>query len=197
MWKQAVTRNKVKTKTTYCFHKARDRTVYSVSEVLWGKHWYLRKREYKVISRFLLLEPAMKAGIRVQQTWVHSWMPIQNNFPSIGFELLPNIPGWCLLSECLAVIQNLWRENYFEWAFVNGPKSGIDANSIISLIQRINVNGGPFLSLLLGMCSVEITLFRVTKYRHFCRFQMIFSGCWASSKNVFSLQIKNNTCWNF
>ena len=51
-------------------------------------------------------------------------MPIQNNFPSIGFELLPNIPRRCLLSECLAVIQNLWRENYFEWAFVNGPKSG-------------------------------------------------------------------------
>ena len=25
------------------------------------------------------------------QTWVHSRMPIQNNFPSIGFELLPNI----------------------------------------------------------------------------------------------------------
>ena len=69
----------------------------------------------------VLLQKKMKGK---EQTWVHSWMPIQNNFPSIGFELLPNIPRRCLLSECLAVIQNLWRENYFEWAFVNGPKSG-------------------------------------------------------------------------
>ena len=51
-------------------------------------------------------------------------MPIQNNFPSIGFELLPNIWRANITWECLAVIQNLWRENYFEWAFMNGPKSG-------------------------------------------------------------------------
>ena len=37
-------------------------------------------------------------------------MPIQNNFPSIGFELLPNIPSRCLLVE---------------WALVKGPNSGI------------------------------------------------------------------------
>ena len=53
-------------------------------------------------------------------------MPIQNNFPSIGFELLPNIWRANITWECLAVIQNLWRENYFEWAFMNGPKSGTD-----------------------------------------------------------------------
>ena len=58
-----------------------------------------------------------------RQTWVHSRMPIQNNFPSIGFELLPNIRRANITRECLAVIQNLWRENYFEWAFMNGPKS--------------------------------------------------------------------------
>ena len=59
----------------------------------------------------------------IGQTWVHSRMPIQNNFPSIGFELLPNIRRANITRECLAVIQNLWRENYFEWAFMNGPKS--------------------------------------------------------------------------
>ena len=56
-------------------------------------------------------------------------MPIQNNFPSIGFELLPNIWRANITWECLAVIQNLWRENYFEWAFMNGPKSGLEGTT--------------------------------------------------------------------
>ena len=50
-------------------------------------------------------------------------MPIQNNFPSMGFDLLPNIRRANIYWECLAVIQNLRRENHFEWAFMNGPKS--------------------------------------------------------------------------
>ena len=70
-------------------------------------------------------------------------MPIQNNFPSIGFELLPNIPRRCLLSECLAVIQNLWRENYFEWAFMNGPKSVL--NNVFPSRTKL---AGPFRDLL-------------------------------------------------
>ena len=59
------------------------------------------------------------------QTWVHSQMLIQNNFPFVGFVLLPNIRRANISWECLAVIQNLWRENYFEWAFMNGPKSAL------------------------------------------------------------------------
>ena len=75
-------------------------------------------------------------GIRIIQTWVHSRMPIQNNFPSIGFELLPNIWRANITWECLAVIQNLWRENYFEWAFMNGPKSALWYSKYWCYIQK-------------------------------------------------------------
>ena len=43
-----------------------------------------------------------------------------------------------MLSECLAVIQNLWRENYFEWAFVNGPKS--DVNAVTSEVGGVKAH---------------------------------------------------------
>ena len=76
----------------------------------------------------------------MDQTWVHSRMPIQNNFPSIGFELLPNIWRANITWECLAVIQNLWRENYFEWAFMNGPKSTLYNNAHCQLVPTVPRN---------------------------------------------------------
>ena len=60
-------------------------------------------------------------GSRIGST--NKLLTITYNFPSTGFELLPNFHSGCLFSESLTLIQKLLMKKYSELAFVNWPKS--------------------------------------------------------------------------